>query len=66
MSERGDLFDQATEHELAETAYRIEQQRAKAAAIPAGTPGDCDYCGNPSPRLVDGHCAPCRDKYRLP
>lgn len=66
MSERGDIFDQATERELAETAYRTQRVRDKAAAIPAGEPGDCDYCGEHSPRLVNGNCARCRDKYRLP
>jgi len=34
-----------------------------AEAIPAGNPGDCDGCGEWSGRLVDGYCAPCRDKY---
>jgi hypothetical protein len=33
---------------------------------PAGVAGDCCRCGEPSARLVDGACAPCRDKYELP
>ncbi len=38
--------------------------RSLAAArvpIPAGVPGECENCGDDSPRLVDGRCAPCRD-----
>jgi hypothetical protein len=30
-----------------------------------GVPGDCDLCGEWSGRLVEGCCAPCRDKYRM-
>ena len=29
--------------------------------IPAGTPGECIDCGEYSPRLIGGRCAPCRD-----
>ena len=28
--------------------------------------GDCDLCGEWSGRLVNGACAPCRDKWSLP
>lgn len=42
-------------------------KRAQEAAslIPAGVAGECDLCGEDSPRLVEGACAPCRDKWRL-
>ncbi len=30
-----------------------------------GVPGDCDLCGEWSGRLIDGVCAPCRDRYKL-
>ena len=46
-----------------------DRERAIAAAsknIPTGTPGECDLCGEHSMRLVQGACAPCRDRYRLP
>lgn len=36
------------------------------AVIPAGTAGDCDLCGEWSGRLINGVCAPCRDKHQLP
>lgn len=36
--------------------------RRKAAAIPAGEPGDCDRCGEYFARTVNGYCGRCRDK----
>ena len=33
------------------------------AEIPEGKPGECDGCGEWAGRLVDGCCAPCRDRY---
>lgn len=49
---------------------RIEEdlQRRIAAAradIPVGVQGECDMCGEWSGRLINGACAPCRDKYNL-
>jgi len=44
----------------------IRKAMAKAADIPKGKPGDCDLCGEWFSRLVDGACARCRDKYKLP
>lgn len=44
----------------------IQQARAKAAEMPKGNPGDCELCGEWSGRLVQGVCAPCRDKHNLP
>lgn len=31
--------------------------------IPAGAPGICEDCGEDSPRLVEDHCARCRDRH---
>lgn len=39
--------------------------RAARAPIPAGVPGECDDCGEDSPRLVGGRRAPCRDRRRI-
>ena len=47
-------------------AARLKWVRDQAAQIPVGTSGDCDLCGEWSGRLVQGVCAPCRDKHRLP
>lgn len=49
---------------------RAEMAREIAAKnlardIPPGTPGECDWCGEESPRLIKGACARCRDKYKL-
>ncbi len=66
MSERGDIIDQANDRAELDTANCVATARARAANIPAGEPGDCDLCGEWSQRLVNGACAPCRDKYRLP
>lgn len=33
---------------------------------PKGKPGDCEVCGAWSGRLVQGACAQCRDKFKLP
>lgn len=43
----------------------IAEVRLNAARIPVGSPGECYQCGEESQRLVNGACAPCRDKYRL-
>ena len=60
-----DDVDEATERNL----RRIEEGSARAAAavaaMPAGNPGECDLCGEESPRLVLGVCAPCRDRWGL-
>lgn len=39
-------------------------QRA-VANMPPGVPGECELCGEESPRLVRGVCARCRDKHKL-
>ena len=61
-----DIVDIASERMEQETERRLAEIAAKAVAIPPGKPGDCDLCGEWSGRLVDGVCAPCRDRYRLP
>jgi len=40
--------------------------RAAASKIPAGEPGECDHCGEFFVRLVNGACARCRDRLKLP
>lgn len=40
----------------------LERSLANARQdVPVGAPGECDNCGDDSPRLVGGWCAPCRD-----
>lgn len=66
MSERGDIIDQANERASLDTDNCVAQARAMAARIPVGNPGECELCGEWSGRLVEGACARCRDRYRLP
>lgn len=61
-----DLADDASEHIEREEESAIKEIQARRAAQPAGSPGDCDLCGEYMLRLVDGACAPCRDRYKLP
>ena len=55
-------------NDIAQAARERAEHAARVAAdsIPAGAPGECDFCGEWSGRLVRGACAPCRDKLRLP
>jgi hypothetical protein len=66
MSDRGDIIDQANDRAAEFVGDREAEIRRQAMAIPAGMPGDCEYCGEWFGRLVSGACAPCRDRYRLP
>ena len=59
-----DEIDIANEYQ--ETIKDAEIKRIRRAAkLDRGEPGDCDLCGEYSGRLVNGVCAPCRDKYHL-
>jgi len=59
-----DEIDGVNDQILRDQAHRETAARAAAAAVPAGTPGQCDDCGEAMPRLVGGRCAPCRDGRR--
>ncbi len=41
------------------------QEISDAAKLDPGTEGDCELCGEWTSRLIDGACAPCRDRYKL-
>ncbi len=60
-----DIADEAGEVIEMLERQREENIRKQAAAIPTGSRGDCDECGEPSGRLVEGVCAPCRDALEL-
>lgn len=58
----------ADEADVANDRAEIDLQRAIAAArgdIKPGNEGDCDLCGEHTMRLINGVCAPCRDKHHL-
>lgn len=59
-----DDIDIANDSAAKNLARREHAARQAAADIPAGHPGDCDLCGEWTARLVEGACAPCRDRYR--
>lgn len=63
MADDVDLSQDRIEITSSEAIKRIRDQ---AAVIPSGHPGECELCGQPSKRLVDEVCAPCRDEYKLP
>lgn len=58
-----DEIDLAQERE---EIARADAIREAAKPIPPGNPGDCEICGEWSGRLIQGACAPCREKWRLP
>lgn len=58
MADEVDLAAEIVERQL---AHFIAVARAP---VPVGAPGECDGCGDVSPRLVGGRCAPCRDGRR--
>lgn len=62
MTDERDPIDVA-----ARTTERWLEDRIAAARgdIPPGVEGECDLCGEWSGRLIDGACAPCRDKHGL-
>lgn len=60
-----DIADVAADRMEVEEAANIAEIRRKAAEIPKGKPGECDLCGEDMPRLVNGVCAPCRDRHKL-
>lgn len=49
-----------------ENIAREDAIRAASKPIPPGVPGECELCGEWSGRLINGVCAPCRDKWKLP
>ncbi len=60
-----DDVDIANERAAMATAKAVDDIRKKATLAP-GVEGDCDLCGEWTGRLIEGACAPCRDKYKLP
>lgn len=52
------------EQESVEEAL-AKRRQDKPLQLDPGKPGDCEFCGEWSIRLVKGVCAPCRDKYKL-
>ncbi len=62
MADEADRAASEVDRHLAES-LRIQATRAK---LEPGVPGECDMCGEYTQRLINGACAPCRDRYKLP
>ncbi|PIQ26139.1 conjugal transfer protein TraR [bacterium (Candidatus Blackallbacteria) CG18_big_fil_WC_8_21_14_2_50_49_26] len=61
-----DEIDKGQEREQTDREFALKQARSVAQAIPVGVAGECGLCGEWSGRIVEGACAPCRDKHHLP
>lgn len=60
-----DDVDRLEDREAIANEARVRAIQHRAILEP-GAPGECDLCGEDSPRLVRGVCAPCRDRRKLP
>lgn len=60
MADEADIAQDYAERLIADGLARVNR------TIPVGVPGECEYCGNDSPRLIGRACAPCRTLYKLP
>lgn len=63
MADIADVTDERTEVKVSADVAEIQR---KAQAMPKGEPGECVKCGEDMPRLVNGVCCPCRDRFKLP
>jgi hypothetical protein len=60
-------MDEADQAQMAEESYQaVMKKYKKQVKLDPGKPGECEYCGEWSQRLIKSVCAPCRDKYHLP
>jgi RNA polymerase-binding transcription factor DksA len=57
-----DIVDIANYYAAIEAESSLAMVRRAAAAIPEGEPGECEDCGEESPRLVERLCARCRER----
>jgi hypothetical protein len=55
-----DEIDHANEYAERMRDHALRQARGKP--MPKGEPGECEWCGYYSKRIVRGHCAKCRDE----
>ena len=57
-----DEIDYSTAVQQSTEEKAIAAIRAKAAEMPEGIEAECTECGEESKRIVNGKCAPCRDR----
>lgn len=58
-----DIYDKASDIEMVMREKEIERTRC-LAKLEQGHSGECQSCGEDSPRIIRGDCPPCRDKYK--
>ena len=58
-----DMADQSTE--LEELHLKVALSKHASYTIEAGSPGECEWCGEFSERIVRHACPRCRDKFKL-
>lgn len=61
MSDEIDRANDEADHHVSRLVKLIRTK----AELKKGAPGECDLCGEHSMRLIEGVCAPCRDRYKL-
>lgn len=60
-------MDEADQAQMAEESYQeLVKKYKRPVKLDPGKPGECDFCGEWTQRLINLACAPCRDKYHLP
>mgnify|MGYP000064796435 CR=1 FL=1 len=65
MANEDERLERETQYAEDRKADAIREINRQAMAMAIGEPGECDYCGNDSLRLVNGACARCRDSRGL-
>lgn len=60
-----DEADRAQQDAEAMEQAATKRRKQGPYVLDPGYSGECEYCGEFSKRLINGHCAPCRDLYRL-
>ena len=59
MADEADMAHEREEEHRIMSLRKILMQK-----FDTGVSGECDKCGEEMPRLVNGVCAPCRDRRR--
>lgn len=59
-----DDIDRAEERARIAVEARVSQIRANTEL--KGAPGECEYCGDDAPRILNGACVACRRRLNLP
>lgn len=61
MADWADISDERIDLVVTDS---INHARNALEKMPVGAPGECDRCGENMPRLINGTCCKCVDKWR--